>query len=212
MMRWLVWLLFGFRGRIPRKSYWLAQAILQVPAVAGVGGYLMINGLALPPPGPAGPLSLVWTLALLFPAFAVVVKRLNDRGHPFWVAAIWLGLACAAAAFGAFIDPFTAAINWGRGEAAAFIIFVIVGLWFVIDLGVLRGQRGPNRHGPDPLDRGSEFHGTQIPTPRRRSLGENIRDGFIAALLLIAALAFSSWNFGIPELSTPVRWLVLRSS
>jgi uncharacterized membrane protein YhaH (DUF805 family) len=25
MMHWLVWLLFGFRGRIPRKTYWLAH-------------------------------------------------------------------------------------------------------------------------------------------------------------------------------------------
>jgi tetratricopeptide (TPR) repeat protein/uncharacterized membrane protein YhaH (DUF805 family) len=212
MMHWLVWLLFGFRGRIPRKTYWLAQAILQVPAIAGVAGYLMIIGLALPQPGPAGPLSLIWTLALLFPAFAVVVKRLNDRGHPFWVAAIWLGLACAGAAFGAFIDPFAGPINWGRGEWAAFTIFVIVGLWFVIDLGMLRGQRGPNRHGPDPLDPGSGFHATQTPAPRRRSMGENIRDSFIGALLLIAALAFSGWNFGVPELSNPVRWLMVRSS
>src|SRR5262249_45043284 len=152
---------------------------------AGVTGYLMINGLALPPPGPAVPLSLIWTLALLFPAFAVVVKRLNDRGHPVWVAAIWLGLACAGAAFGAFIDPFTAATNWPRGEWAAFIrIFVIVGLWFMIDLGMLRGQRGPNRHGPDPLGVAGDADTMQSAVQRRRSVGENIRDAVTGVALL----------------------------
>src|SRR6266478_9512230 len=103
MMHWLAWLLFGFRGRIPRKTYWLAQAILQMPAIAGVAGYLMINGLALPRPGSPALPSLIWSLALLFPASAVAVKRFNDRGHPFWVAGIWLGLACGGVVFAAFI-------------------------------------------------------------------------------------------------------------
>ncbi len=212
MMYWLVWLLFGFRGRIPRKSYWLAQAILQVPAVAGVTGYLMINGLALPQPGPAGPLSLIWTLALLFPAFAVVVKRLNDRGHPSWVAAIWLGLACAAVALGAFIDPLADPINWGRGEWAALTIFIIVGIWFVIDLGILRGQRGPNRHGPDPLGVAGDVDTMQSAVQRRRSLGENIRDAVTGVALLIAVFAFAGWNFGIAELSgRAFTWLLTES-
>ena len=204
MMHWLAWLLFGFRGRIPRKTYWLAQAILQVPAIASVAGYLMVNGLALPPPGPAALPSLLWSLALLFPAFAVAVKRFNDRGHPFWIAGIWLGLACAGAAF-AFIDPFADPMDWGRGHWAALTLFVIVGLWLVIDLGMLRGQRGPNRHGPDPLDPASDAHTAQPQSQRHRSLGENIRDGVIGALILIAAL-----NFASPDLSySAFRWLVM---
>jgi uncharacterized membrane protein YhaH (DUF805 family) len=82
MLQWLAWLLFSFRGRIPRTWYWLAQLILLVPAVVE---YLIIYGPALPkePKPPAWSL-VVWNLVLWFPAFAVTVKRLNDRGHPAW--------------------------------------------------------------------------------------------------------------------------------
>ena len=30
-------------------------------------------------------------------------------------------------------------------------IFIIVGLWFFVELGCLRGTVGPNQYGPDPL-------------------------------------------------------------
>src|SRR5260370_25991526 len=70
---------------------------------------------------------------------------------------------------------------------------------------MLRGQRGPNRHGPDPLDPAGDAHATQLQGPRHRSLGENIRDGVIGALILIAAL-----NFASPDLSHSVfRGLVM---
>src|SRR4051812_14901059 len=114
-MHWLAWLLFSFRGRIPRKTYWLAQAILQVPALAG---YLAVHGLAWPQPGPAKPLLIAWGFVLLVPALAVAVKRLNDRGHPVWLAAIWLGLACASA-LAASLDLLRDPTQWGRVEWAS---------------------------------------------------------------------------------------------
>jgi uncharacterized membrane protein YhaH (DUF805 family) len=33
MLNWLTSLFFSFHGRIPRKSYWLAQAILLIPGI-----------------------------------------------------------------------------------------------------------------------------------------------------------------------------------
>ena len=80
MMQWLAWLLFSFRGRIPRKSWWLAQAIL---LAAGTGIYIAMHGLKLPEPGDTRltiPQVLV-QLLFLVPGFAVTRKRLNDRGH-----------------------------------------------------------------------------------------------------------------------------------
>jgi uncharacterized membrane protein YhaH (DUF805 family) len=32
---------------------------------------------------------------------------------------------------------------------------IVIGIWFVIDLGILRGTRGTNRYGPDPLVAGT---------------------------------------------------------
>ena len=31
------------------------------------------------------------------------------------------------------------------------IAFIIIGIWFLIELGFLRGTVGPNTFGPDPL-------------------------------------------------------------
>jgi uncharacterized membrane protein YhaH (DUF805 family)/Flp pilus assembly protein TadD len=206
MLQWLAWLLFSFRGRIPRTWYWLAQVILLVPAVVE---YLIIYGPALPkePPPPAWSL-IVWNLVLLFPALAVTVKRLNDRGHPTWVAAIWLASIFASwvsAYVGLLTDP---AIRGGL-ERALLVITPIVNLWFFIDLWILRGERGPNRHGPDPLGT-ADAYGAPQPVQRRRSIGENIRDAVTGAMIVIAAFVFSGWNFGIPEFSQRAfRWLVM---
>jgi len=205
MMRWLVWLLFSFRGRIPRTWYWLAQVILLVPAVVE---YLIIYGPALPKePEPPSPFLVVWNLVLLFPALAVTVKRLNDRGHPAWIAAIWLASIFASwlsAYLGLLTDPATR----GGLEQALLVITPIVNLWFFIDLWILRGELGPNRHGPDPLGTADAYTAPQ-PVQRRRSIGENIRDGVTGAMIVIAVLVFSGWNFGLPELSHRFfRWLV----
>jgi tetratricopeptide (TPR) repeat protein/uncharacterized membrane protein YhaH (DUF805 family) len=204
MLQWLAWLLFSFRGRIPRTWYWLAQLILFVPAVVE---YLIIYGPALPkePELPA-PFLIVWNLVLWFPAFAVTVKRLNDRGHPAWVAAIWLASIFASwlSAYVLLTDP---AIRGGL-QKALLVITPIVNLWFFIDLWILRGERGPNRYGPDPLATADAYAAPQ-PVQRCRSIGENIRDGATGAMIVIAALVFSGWNFGIPELShRAFHWLV----
>src|SRR5262249_41427831 len=73
---------------------------------------------------------------------------------------------------------------------------------------LLRGERGPNRYGPDPLGTAGDAHTGQPPV-RRRSVGETIRDGVTAVMVVIAVLAFSGWTFGVPELShRAFDWLV----
>ena len=105
MARWLAWLFFGYRGRIPRRSWWFAQAIL---LAAGIGVYLAMHGLMLPKPGT--PLTIPEILAqilFLIPGFAVARKRLNDRGHKLWVTALWLAVTAAGLVAGYFnlVDP-----------------------------------------------------------------------------------------------------------
>ena len=205
-MNWLAWLLFSFRGRIPRKSYWLAEVIL---LVLGIAGYLIINGPALPQHGPGSPLSIAWNFVLLLPGLAVAVKRLNDRGHTVWVAAIWL-VSAGAGAIAAYFDFFADPMKLGRAEWALLAVFFAVGLWLLIDLGMLRGERGPNRHGPDPVGTAGDADAAQRPVGRRRSVGANIRDGVTGVVFLIAAFVLSGQNFGIPDLShRAYRWLLM---
>jgi uncharacterized membrane protein YhaH (DUF805 family) len=31
------------------------------------------------------------------------------------------------------------------------LLSFVIGIWALVDLGILKGTAGPNRHGPDPL-------------------------------------------------------------
>jgi tetratricopeptide (TPR) repeat protein/uncharacterized membrane protein YhaH (DUF805 family) len=185
MAQWLAWLLFDFRGRIPRKSFWLAEFIL---CAASLAGGLVINGPMLLSSDPVSPWLNGWNTLLLFPSLAVVVKRFNDRGRPAWVAAVWLVVSLAGVAaswFGALAgEP----AGYQPYEWALIGVLSIVGLWLFIDLGFLRGQPGSNRHGADPL--GAAGAAPLPAQPRRRSLGDNIRDGVIGLLI---AIAMGAW-------------------
>jgi len=194
-MYWLAWLLLNFRGRIPRKLWWLAQAILLVLAVAG---YSVVHGFTLPQQQSQSAFEIVWRFVLFLSAYAVTVKRLNDRGHASWVGTIWLGMALVgviADMRGLFADP----MSWGRPGWALFAASFTVSLWFFIDLGMLRGERGPNRHGPDPLG-ASAGAGTTSAPPSRRTLGASLRDSVVALVALGSALALSGVNLGVADL------------
>jgi uncharacterized membrane protein YhaH (DUF805 family) len=188
----LVRVLFSFRGRIPRKQYWLAQSLLWVASLAGAW---IIDGSAVLSSRTISPWLIGWNFILLFSELAVVVKRFNDRGRPIWLAAFWLGMTLSglvAMSFGLFADPG----QLGRLESLLLAVFAIPGLWMFIDLGLLRGERGTNRHGADPLGAA----GDAAPRPVRRTIGDNIRDGVTGLLIVIALFALSGQTFGIPDL------------
>jgi uncharacterized membrane protein YhaH (DUF805 family) len=178
MLNWLTSLFFSLHGRIPRKSYWLAQAILLIP---GIIFYFMAYGLEFPvdPGAPPPKPPLLLDLLLLIPAVAVAVKRANDRGHSVWVTTVWLATALVFTTFGFITDP----KNFTHGDWVALAAAEVVAIWFVIDFGCLRGDVGPNRFGPDPL--GSAVPGS---AGQRRTTGENIRDA-ITGLVALTAIA-----------------------
>ncbi len=192
MTHWLAWLLFDFRGRIPRKFWWLAEAIL---LAAGVGVYLAMHGAELPKPGvpPTIP-EIVVQLLFLIPAFAIARKRLNDRGHALWVTLLWLALSVFGLIAGYF-DLFD--LERATTGARAFLaVMTIASLWLFIDLGFLRGEQGPNRYGADPL--GSKE--ASLADRARRTLGENIRDALTGVAALIVVLSFGGVSIGFQPL------------
>lgn len=148
-MHWKT-LFFGFDGRIGRKSWWLATIVLvslNVVLSMLVNPHAWFGRFALAPPNSA---DMLLSLAFLIPETAVNVKRSNDRDWPQWVA---YGYALVILAYMAF-EHFSGLL----GEALEPAGLVLLGLALlctlalVIDFGFLRGTRGANRFGPDPLE------------------------------------------------------------
>ncbi len=142
-------LLFSFRGRINRARYWwvafiyiIAWAILVgvmtffaafhdspdtsmvTPAIFGIGAILGLIG--------------TWS------SFAVVAKRLHDLDMSAW----WILPYVFGPAIISSIASETSGIIFGILTIANLAICV----WFIVQLGFIRGTAGPNRFGPDPVD------------------------------------------------------------
>ena len=136
--------LFSFGGRIGRGGWWLgilAAAILSIAAqlliYAIMGspiGMVHADGTPIPlgdPMGAGDSMKINWavygaTLLASIPAIwisvATSISRLHDRGKSGW----WYLLM--------FVLSFV----------------IIGGIWMLIECGILEGQQGPNKYGPDP--------------------------------------------------------------
>jgi uncharacterized membrane protein YhaH (DUF805 family) len=136
----------SFDGRISRQPFWIGLVLLTVVMIVLLLVILSFGGASFA----ARLLILIVQLAFLYPSAAVLVKRLHDRNKPGHYAAILLGLSVLNGLtnlLGITGDPFNAnALDYILGLA----IFV-VSVWFLIELGFLRGTPGPNQYGPDPL-------------------------------------------------------------
>jgi uncharacterized membrane protein YhaH (DUF805 family) len=162
MTKDLLPLLFSFKGRIQRLYWWVAT--IAAGAVAGIVTTLLeyfarSSGAFIPDPSsgeiaPTGNFGAAITaigLANLWINLALSVKRLHDRDRTgAWVflqillvflAVIMIVVAIAAPNDGPWV------MLAGLTGAVAFAFSV----WLFVELGFLRGTRGPNRFGPDPL-------------------------------------------------------------
>jgi len=142
-------LFMSFEGRISRKPFWLGLLSLLILGLIILLGSLYVAGERDYPVIRFN--ILVIEVALLYPLLAVGVKRLHDRGRPGYTALVfilpWL-LHQVTNLVGITGDP--TAIN--AIDIAFILINFVLFVWFVVDLGVLRGTRGPNAYGPDPLE------------------------------------------------------------
>lgn len=147
-------LLFGFRGRINRAKYWLSMLVyVVVGLLLGLVGLVTgrVTGFQVP--------SRIVELVIFVSSLAVTVKRLHDRDKSAWwllayylVPSILIAIALAAAFVG--IDGLGGmAAGWGFLVKLAILGAFAFSLWFFVDLACLRGTKGYNRFGPDPLAR-----------------------------------------------------------
>jgi uncharacterized membrane protein YhaH (DUF805 family) len=133
-------------GRINRAKWWAGAVILLV-IWAGVGkiieeifGWGFFGGF----------LVTLLVLALFYPGYAVCAKRFQDRDRPGKTALYGLVPLLVALLFQTWGLTGTAQQLNGLGWLCVLIILG-VGLWFLIDLGTLKGTPGQNHFGGDPL-------------------------------------------------------------
>jgi uncharacterized membrane protein YhaH (DUF805 family) len=149
------YLLLSFEGRINRKPYWLASIALGFIGAGLIIGLTFVTAAAVEgqlalPPEIAVALLLAVIAAMLFCSLAISVKRLHDRGKSGWWMAFYYGVGGAQEA------AERAGLSGTEDEptmigVALALIGAVVGIWYLVDLGILKGTPGPNRYGPDPL-------------------------------------------------------------
>ncbi|HSZ66516.1 MAG TPA: DUF805 domain-containing protein [Xanthobacteraceae bacterium] len=131
----------SFEGRIGRKTFWIAVAVLSVVEVAAHFIAEQIQGDRL---------SAIVDVAFVYPEFALAVKRAHDRNMP----VVFLIVFFAASAF---LDLLTVLEMTGTDDEPSSISvliavpFTILALFLLVELGFRRGIPGPNQYGPDPL-------------------------------------------------------------
>jgi uncharacterized membrane protein YhaH (DUF805 family) len=136
-----VQLWFGFTGRINRAKYWLV-VLVNVGLVMAAAVVAAVTGLML--------LTPVWIaasvlfLVLLVSGLAAAAKRLHDRDKSAWWILVFI-----------LLPSVISGIGQQFGEAFVLVtglISLAISIWAFVELGCLRGTRGPNRFGPDPLE------------------------------------------------------------
>ena len=153
----LVQTLFGFRGRISRRPWWLWMIPLILGMLAAVAIVFMHVGKDNMANVVAYDLHSRSVVALLvvyaignWIAVALSAKRLHDRDiRGFW-AAIPTLIAFAIVVVqnrghGGTMEHPSMAINLLSLASTVF------SLWLLVQCGFLKGTQGPNRWGPDPL-------------------------------------------------------------
>ena len=119
-------LLFSSAGRLARTPFLVTAAIL-----------LGVTGLYEGVVGPTLHWLTGWLVypAVLFCGACVLSKRLHDRGRSGWWAALVL---------------FALAVLWPYPHGFFDLLFLLVLVWAVVELGVMPGEQGANRYGPNP--------------------------------------------------------------
>lgn len=164
-------ILFGFRGRIRRRDWWLW-------GIASGIGWAVIYGAAIvlwtsnawlldEPLGAAGPSTLivleaVTYLPLLWIQSALAAKRAHDRDRRAAVA-VGLTLLSGVLSFAPGIIDIVAGFSlrsdslFGALDTTASVATFVVALYLLITLGIMDGTPGPNRFGRSPKGIGGDL-------------------------------------------------------
>jgi uncharacterized membrane protein YhaH (DUF805 family) len=139
---------FGFLftstvGRINRAKWWIGVIILMVVNI--VLSWVLLAALG----ASAAWALLILQLVLIYPSYAVSGKRFQDRGRPGTLGLIGPGLSFLYQLLITFgvLNP----LEPGGLYYLYLIVMFAVGIWYLVDLGILKGSTGTNEYGADPL-------------------------------------------------------------
>lgn len=136
--------LFSFDGRFRRSEYWIASIGLAVVrlVVMGIGAVAM--GLSFTAAGAIMPARVGLDLLFLWPSAAILIKRGHDRNRPAMFSggllAVTYVLAWAAMALK----------NNNAALGVIGVLMMVIGVYMLIDYGLIDGTKGPNRYGASP--------------------------------------------------------------
>jgi len=153
-----VYLLTSLQGRINRAKWWAGQVILFVifSIAAWIGNQTTIGQTIS---------ALIWII-LYLPAYPLAAKRFQDRdklGETALYGYIPSIIAVGLLSFGPVdgnpetlklpVSGVDGSLSWNTNTLGLICFFILIGItvWFLIELGMLKGTPGPNRFGPDPL-------------------------------------------------------------
>lgn len=149
----LAHLFWETQGRLARRPFWLGVlALIVVVALANAAAaYYDPSGMdATPPALWYRVASLLLMAAIAWPTYALLVKRLHDRGQGPHAAIVYSVLALLLHAVDAVypLETPKGDLLWPGLAIGAPLVLVVIAL---IVEGMRRGDTGPNAHGPDPL-------------------------------------------------------------
>ena len=141
--------MLSFNGRLRRQHFWISWLILLGAGV--VLGWIPIIGALI-------------SIAMIWPNVAITVKRLHDMGKTGWFAVVpyvatAIGFIMIIGAVGTAIftnpqafeseDP-SVALSMLGSMMGGFAVMGLVGLAFLLWIGITDSQRGDNKFGPNP--------------------------------------------------------------
>jgi uncharacterized membrane protein YhaH (DUF805 family) len=141
---------FSPTGRISRSQYWL-RFFLPLFIIGLILNVLKFAG------EPFKALPVLFQFVVLWPGIAVLIKRIHDRNKSGWLVWAAYGPLIVALIFGIAALAAIGLSDKAAGAVLGVIAGVfgiaafIVGIWFFIEFGCMRGSIGANRFGPDPV-------------------------------------------------------------
>jgi uncharacterized membrane protein YhaH (DUF805 family) len=164
------WFLFRSEGRINRGKYWLAMLIIlcwmmfvlmllaAIGSIFGIAGHrfaiditsisasFQFAGSEPSSKSAVFPQIVTFPMTLLFAwcYLAASIKRLHDRNKSGW----WMLPFFAAPGL---YDHFEGRLGDSYAAALVGLAVFVVFIWGYVEMCFLKGTRGPNRFGPDPL-------------------------------------------------------------
>jgi uncharacterized membrane protein YhaH (DUF805 family) len=162
--------LFSFNGRINRAKWWLLLLVLIGYVIAAIVIGMILGMISADLAMIWGLIYMIGWLVMIYVILAVGAKRLHDRNKSAWWLLVFYGIPFL---LGLYASWSIVSGMIGMGGMAAqgasqeqmmgsmmatmqqmwwvSLVNTIIGVWSLIELGILKGTTGDNQYGPDPL-------------------------------------------------------------